>query len=185
MTQSAKTIFIADPPRKCGSCTLCCSLLPVAELGKPRSVRCQHLRHGKGCSIYADRPMSCRFFNCRWLMQPELLPGGWLRPDHSRVVFDPSPDHVVLTDPDGERVVDVQQLWVDPEHPAAHRDRRVREVIAKIAERDGIPTIARIGERAFVIFAPCLTGDDEWHEMEAALDPERLPEDPTLPQRRT
>lgn len=169
------TLFLADPPRKCGSCTLCCTVIPVLELKKPKGVRCEHLRFGKGCTIYADRPRSCRQWSCRWLMQPELLPGGWLRPDHSHVIFDPSPDYLTMVNNEtGERHdVDCQQLWVDTHHPDAHRDPRVRRVIETIAERHGIPTIARIGEPAIGIFAPCLSADREWHETDAGPDHKR------------
>ena len=37
--------------RQCGSCTLCCKLIPVEELHKAAGQRCQHVRAGKGCSI--------------------------------------------------------------------------------------------------------------------------------------
>jgi hypothetical protein len=56
-----------NPPaaRKCGSCTLCCTLLGITALGKRPWVPCQF--ESRGCSIYADRPHECRTFRCGWL----------------------------------------------------------------------------------------------------------------------
>lgn len=57
-----------DPPRKCGSCSLCCKVLHVVELHKPPGKWCLHCAPGKGgCLIYADRPPSCEAFDCGWL----------------------------------------------------------------------------------------------------------------------
>ena len=54
--------------RVCGTCNLCCKLLSVAEFNKRIDTWCPHARPGcGGCSIYADRPSSCREFRCGWL----------------------------------------------------------------------------------------------------------------------
>lgn len=54
--------------RKCGNCTLCCTVAGVQELEKPPFIRCKHLRsNGCGCGIYPDRPKACRSFACGWL----------------------------------------------------------------------------------------------------------------------
>ncbi len=58
--------------RACGTCTLCCKLLRIAELDKPQGVWCTHARPGHGCTIYADRPKECRTFHCGYLVAPEL-----------------------------------------------------------------------------------------------------------------
>jgi hypothetical protein len=59
--------------RACGSCSLCCKLLPIRELDKPENQWCVHCRPGNGgCGIYADRPPSCRGFACEWLVNPQL-----------------------------------------------------------------------------------------------------------------
>lgn len=56
------------PPRRCGSCSLCCKVLHVVELHKPPGKWCLHCAPGKGgCLVYADRPPSCRAFDCAWL----------------------------------------------------------------------------------------------------------------------
>jgi hypothetical protein len=53
--------------RKCGSCSLCCKLPYVQELAKPMDTWCPHAKPGHGCSIYPDRPESCRHFVCAWV----------------------------------------------------------------------------------------------------------------------
>lgn len=65
--------------RICGDCQLCCKLMPVEEFDKPANCRCEHQRTGKGCAIYADRPMSCALWNCRWLVDTECA--GLPRPE--------------------------------------------------------------------------------------------------------
>jgi hypothetical protein len=73
----------------CGSCTMCCKLLDITVLKKPRNQWCPHCAIGKGCTIYDDRPAPCRSFVCLWLgsqTSPKPLPPQ-LRPDRSGVVF--------------------------------------------------------------------------------------------------
>jgi hypothetical protein len=178
------TLFDASVTRRCGGCTLCCTMLPIAEIEKPRDVRCKHVRFGKGCSIYANRPFSCRHWQCSWLLEPELLPGK-LRPDHSRVIFDPSPDYIdTVHNETGERQQwTVFQCWCDPHHPTAYRAPAVRKVIEAIADRKGLPTLVRIGANALLVVAPSLSEDRKWHETPSQLAVARLPEDPLLDQR--
>lgn len=58
----------AQITRRCGNCSLCCTLAGVQELEKPPFTRCRHLRvNGCGCGIYPDRPKACREFACGWL----------------------------------------------------------------------------------------------------------------------
>ena len=58
--------------RSCGSCSLCCKLLPIRELHKPENQWCVHCRPGHGCSIHAERPTTCRDFACEWLVNVQL-----------------------------------------------------------------------------------------------------------------
>lgn len=52
--------------RKCGPCTLCCTLAGVEALKKPPGERCRF--QGKGCEIYGNRPGACASFVCAWLI---------------------------------------------------------------------------------------------------------------------
>lgn len=70
------------PGRTCGSCTLCCKTVAVAELAKPAGAWCTHCRPSRGCSIYDARPAGCRDFHCEWLRSEKLGP-EW-RPDRAK-----------------------------------------------------------------------------------------------------
>ena len=51
--------------RSCKDCTLCCELLGINEIDKPAFSKCWNQTR-TGCSVYADRPPSCRQFDCAW-----------------------------------------------------------------------------------------------------------------------
>src|SRR5215475_5729348 len=98
--------------RHCGTCTLCCRLLPmrknrdtkyvvtavamgmispqesmavVPDFDKLSGERCQYQR-SKGCSVYARRPFGCRVWNCRWLTNDDT--NAMARPDRVGYVVD-------------------------------------------------------------------------------------------------
>jgi hypothetical protein len=80
------------PARSCQPCTACCDgwlQIHVSGLkvhpGKP----CPHST-GKGCRIYADRPVDpCVNFICGWKMEGSALP-DWMQPHNSKVIFLPN-----------------------------------------------------------------------------------------------
>ncbi len=76
--------------RECGTCTLCCKVMGIVELEKPRSVWCDHAMPGRGCAIYAQRPHSCSVFSCLWLLD-ETLGEEW-KPEKSKLVIVPDND---------------------------------------------------------------------------------------------
>lgn len=59
--------------RQCGSCTLCCKVAAVEEVKKPNGVWCPHCARGR-CTIYEQRPTSCRRFYCQWMVEKGLGP---------------------------------------------------------------------------------------------------------------
>ncbi|HEY1753714.1 MAG TPA: hypothetical protein VGG29_20825 [Caulobacteraceae bacterium] len=71
--------------RRCGDCTLCCTLLGVEDLSppKPPAVKCAHVC-SRGCRVYASRPRTCREFVCLWAQGafPKRA-----RPDRVGIVF--------------------------------------------------------------------------------------------------
>lgn len=75
--------------KDCGSCTLCCKLLGVAEIGKAPGVTCQHCKPGLGCMIHSDAffPVDCAAFECLWKQDPNGSFGDGDRPDRSKVVL--------------------------------------------------------------------------------------------------
>jgi hypothetical protein len=73
------------PGRACGTCTLCCKAVGVAEIAKPGGVWCPHCVSGRQCTIYQSRYASCRTFYCEWMMQKGLGP-EW-KPDRAKFVL--------------------------------------------------------------------------------------------------
>jgi hypothetical protein len=98
---------VAD--RTCGTCTLCCKVMGIAEIQKPRGVWCAHCAPGKGCRIYDQRPEECRAFNCLWLQDAKLGP-EW-KPERSKLVL--------VATPSGKDLV----ICCDPGFPAAWRSQ--------------------------------------------------------------
>jgi hypothetical protein len=43
--------------RSCAGCTMCCKLLSVEPLNKPRQQWCSHCDIGVGCEIYVTCPL--------------------------------------------------------------------------------------------------------------------------------
>ena len=126
--------------RSCGTCTLCCKLLRVPELEKPAGEWCAACRRGRGCGRYADRPPSCRLFECFWLME-EGFPDE-LRPDRSGVViaFNEEPDGVVL--------------HVDPERPDALARPPAADLVPALLKHYRRVCIACGEDRAVIERAP-------------------------------
>lgn len=136
--------------RQCGECQLCCRLLPVEEFNKPALTRCSYQRHGKGCSIYAGRPISCRLWSCRWLVNDDM--GDQSRPDRSGIVVDMMPDLIKI---DGQ-TFPVIVVWLDRDRPLAYRDAAFRRYV----ERQDTPVLVRVGSKGggTVLFPSKLTG---------------------------
>ena len=67
----------------CGNCNECCTGFDIPELRKPKGVVCFYLK-GERCSIYDDRPKTCRDFECAFL---SLQLNKKLRPDRSGFII--------------------------------------------------------------------------------------------------
>lgn len=164
---------VADnPPRTCGTCTLCCKLVPVAELAKPAGQRCRHQITHKGCRVYnqSGMPTSCRIWSCVWLVGAGADALDLRRPDRTHYVIDITPDYVTIRDDTGvepPRTVPVIQIWIDPDYPDAHRDPALRVWLARRGEQ-GIAALIRFdSSRAMTLFPPALASDGQWHECES------------------
>jgi hypothetical protein len=152
--------------RHCGSCQLCCTLLPVRELAKGANTRCEHQRFGKGCGVYGRHPLPCKLWSCVWLTTPGET-RDMRRPDRAHYCVDPLPEFITRKFDDGrERKDEVVQVWCDPRHPEAHRDPALRVYL----ERRGLPAIIRFdSQRGLVIVPPQLTDTGEWFELESTV----------------
>ena len=91
--------------RTCAACTLCCTIMGIKELEKPRNTACPHSRDGVCCTIYDARPGECRDFYCGYLTLP-MVDAKWY-PSRSKMV--------VFPEPDGKRIA----IHVDPGRPEA------------------------------------------------------------------
>jgi len=130
----------------------------IRDFDKPAGDRCKYQKHHVGCSIYRHRPLGCRFWNCRWLVNDDTA--DLSRPDRSHYVIDISPDYVTI---DGKNV-QVVQIWCDPGYPDAHRDPALRRYLERRAA-EGIAALVRYNELdALFLVAPALSNDGQWHE---------------------
>jgi hypothetical protein len=156
--------------RSCGSCSLCCKLLPIGredEMGflKVANQRCRHQRTNSAgcCKIHAERPFPCRSWSCRWMSDPKAT--GLPRPDRCHYVVDSVLDHVTVEMAGKPHQQSVLQVWVDPDFPDAHRDPRLRAYLHMMAEKFRCAALIRYDERAaFLLAAPPITDDGKWHE---------------------
>lgn len=169
MTDTTRVLFDADHrgDRRCGTCTLCCKLLPVRELNKGANERCKFQRHGQGCLVYhsPSLPTSCKLWSCRWLLEQDTAELS--RPDRSHYVVDVMPDYVTIVEnaTGAETKVEVVQVWCDPKFPDAHRDPVLRAFLLRRA-LEGVGALVRYNAReAFHLMAPPLCADGQWHEV--------------------
>ncbi len=51
---------------------MCCKLMAIDALQKPRAVWCAHCDQKRGCTIYDARPNDCRVFYCGYRRVPQL-----------------------------------------------------------------------------------------------------------------
>jgi hypothetical protein len=194
----------AEMTRRCGDCSLCCRLVPLSkrdnsetarlmvehgmlsvrdaarampDFDKPAGERCPHQRH-TGCKVYDRRPLACRLWNCRWLVNDDA--DELRRPDRSHYVLDVMPDFITLEDNQtGTRTnIQVVQVWCDPNYPDAHLDPALRRWLDRRG-KDGIAAIIRYSSaKAFTLFPPAMSSDGQWHEVHhGTMITERSPED--------
>jgi len=106
--------------KQCGECSLCCKLLDIYELEKPRDQWCQHVVKRQGCAIYGTRPPSCQNFRCLWLMDPRL--GDLWKPNKCKMVMvAETPLHVVIYVDKG-----AHQPWMQEPYFSALREMSAR-----------------------------------------------------------
>jgi hypothetical protein len=90
---------VSDPAKQCGECSLCCKVMGIPELRKPKDTSCLHIVPHKGCDIYAERPQSCRNFACHWLLNRAI--GDAWKPSTCHMVIEAKQrSKVIHVDPD-------------------------------------------------------------------------------------
>ena len=126
--------------RGCGTCTLCCKVMEIPELQKPRGLWCAHCKVGSGCTVYSERPNVCRDFYCAYLTTP-MFGEQWF-PGRSKMVAN--------WEYEGERLT----IHVDPGRPTAWREQPYYAELkqwAAYAARDLRQVVVRVGDRSIVI----------------------------------
>jgi hypothetical protein len=143
------------PGRACGTCTLCCKVLGVQALDKPRGTWCTHCEKGVGCRVYETRPDACRTFLCGWLINPRF--GAEWKPERSKIV--------IAVAPDGNGLV----FHCDPGFPQAWRKEPYHGEILRLASQavpnDGTILVC-VGRKMTIVtpereFPVGEVGDDE------------------------
>lgn len=127
--------------RACGTCTLCCKVMSIEELGKPQGSWCKHCDIGRGCKIYPDRPGECRTFYCGYLTWP-MLEDHWF-PAKSKLV--------VVSELDDTRIA----IHVDPGRQSAWQQEPYYSEIkhwSALASEQMHQVVVCIGKRAIVVF---------------------------------
>lgn len=109
----------------CGTCTMCCRVMAVTELKKPKNTQCEHCSIGVGCRIYHDRPDNCRSFRCIWLQTQALANAMPLnqRPDKCKVLLHTTPDEKSIV------------AKCDPNYPDAWRWKGIGLLLGQLSQR--------------------------------------------------
>ena len=126
--------------RECGTCTLCCKVMSVPEIGKAENTWCSHCLPSGGCKIYQSRPGECRTFNCGWLMDPSLAEDWY--PKKSKIVLTMQSGHIFAR--------------VDPATPAAWRKSPYFEQLNRMMQKNlprGVLVYLVIGDH-FTLLLP-------------------------------
>lgn len=123
--------------RPCGACTLCCKLPAIDDpaLRKPANTHCRYCAPGVGCAVHADRPASCRAFQCLWSQLPaeaDPLPESW-RPDLV--------DAYLIRSADGNDL----HVMADPAVPDGWRRGTFGSALRAMAGRNAPSVLVQIG----------------------------------------
>jgi len=132
--------------RSCDTCTMCCKLLSIEVLEKPRGAWCTHCDRKRGCSIYEERPIACRSFYCGY-RRIASLDERW-KPSQAKFLINYESEH--------NRIA----IHVDSTRPDAWRAAPYYAVIkdwARSAERQGGTVVVWAGPNVTVV-----STDKDW-----------------------
>jgi Fe-S-cluster containining protein len=145
----APGIPTAPRVRQCGSCSACCTLLEVTDVGKSANEWCKHCDAGNGCTIYDDRPQMCRSFSCAWLQGH--LSDDWY-PERAGLVVHFSQDAV--------------NVQVDPGDPDRWRQEPYFSKLCewslngiRMSGRPGYATLVVVGSEKFLLLGRTVVPD--------------------------
>lgn len=144
------------PGRSCDGCTMCCKLLDIDVLAKPRGQWCPHCDKKRGCRIYDERPAPCRTFFCGYQRIADL-DERW-KPSQCKILINYESAH--------NRIA----LHVDPDRADAWRSEPFHATIrqwAARAEAEGGSLVVWAGRAVTVVtrkreFALGVLRDDQF-----------------------
>lgn len=119
---------------------MCCKLLEIDALEKPRGYWCPHCDKSRGCTIYEARPEPCRIFHC-----------GYLRIGHLDERWKPSKAKFLINYEERARRI---AIHADPDRPDAWRKEPFLSTIkgwAAATARDGGYVIVWAGRHASIV----------------------------------
>ena len=120
---------LPEPTKTCGECTACCTVMAIPETKKPMYQTCEHLGCS-GCSIYAERPLSCRSWSCLWLLG--IIEGDERRrPDRLGLIFD-----MVQFPSVGRGFLVCYEVW-----PDALQNPQARYVLQRVEARYSVAVV--------------------------------------------
>jgi hypothetical protein len=128
------------PGRSCDNCTMCCKLLAIDVLKKPRGVWCTKCDQKRGCTIYETRPDPCRGFYCGYLRLADL-DERW-KPAKAKFLIN--------FEAQANRIV----IHADPARPDAWRSNPYYKAIkqwAATSQRQGGMVLVWAGSRATIV----------------------------------
>jgi hypothetical protein len=124
--------------RACDGCTLCCKVIGVRGIDKPRGQWCNHCDIGKGCTIHSISPMECKTYACRFQVDHEL-DENW-RPSNCGLVINIDRRRVVVN--------------VDTDQPGAWRKEPYYSTFKRWSRTalPGWPVYISIGDEVIAVF---------------------------------
>ena len=133
--------FMMDNSKSCDGCAMCCMVMGVKALDKPKGVWCTHCSSRKSCDDYEARPDECRNFYCGYITV-EMLDERW-KPSKSKIIM--------VEELGGRRVT----AYVDPNRPDAWRKEPFYSTLkgwSQAALAQNRQVMVCVNDRTYIIF---------------------------------
>jgi hypothetical protein len=164
---------------------MCCKLMEITELSKPRGAWCRHVERGVGCAIYPHRPPSCAAFDCGWLIWPDA--GAHWFPSKSKmvIVFEDDRRMAIHVDPATPNVWKVAPYYDDIKAWAQAVSRRGQQIAVVVDRRtimifpDGEVDVGEVGDDEVVMTARL--PDGSYSAEKVSADDPRVTGNPRSP----